>query len=133
MIDFNKIKTAGQKVLIEYPTKSESGLILINTENNTAQSGWFKIVAVGKGVSNPDITEGREGFVYFHHKPIELEEIVFKTSKEQAAEMKMQEDVGGIVISDALGGLKSAKDFKEPERMFALVGEYDVLFTRERK
>jgi hypothetical protein len=140
MIDFNSFEIKRGHVLIEYPTKTDSGFILIKADNSTAQSGWFKVVKSGKRDNAAALDEDiikevgtTEAFVYFHHQPYEFDEIVFKSRRDQKAEMEKKEGMEGIVISDGLGGLKNASELQEPERVFALVREHDILFTRERK
>ena len=36
--------------MIEFPTKTDFGLIIMTADNKTAQSGWFKVHKVGRKV-----------------------------------------------------------------------------------
>lgn len=132
-IDFDSIELTGTSLIIEFPTKSDGGLILVPADNTTKMSGWFKIIKTGEGVVDKRIQAGKEAFIYFHHDPYRLEEIIFHSREDQLNELNKNDATSNLVISDALGNLKDAKSMKEPEREFALVKEYDVLFFRDRK
>lgn len=132
-LNFNEIELTGTSILIEFPTKTDGGLILVPSDNSTRMSGWFKIIKVADGCVDKRIQEGKEAFIYFHHDPYRLDELVFRSRKDQLEELNKQEVTSNLVISDALGNLQHANASKEPEREFALVKEYDVLFFRDRK
>jgi co-chaperonin GroES (HSP10) len=135
-IDFNSFEITGNNILVEVPTKTKGGLILIS-DKKTLQSGWFEIVKVGKNpnkdkdgnIINTEITVGKEAFVYFHHEPYEFDAIVFKSKEDQLNEIENKQALSNIVLSDNLGGLATAKSTEE-ERSFILVREHDILFTR---
>ena len=137
-INFNAFEMRRGNILIEYPTKTSSGIVMIN-DNKTLQSGWFKVIKSGKfdNVQRSeedivaDVDKGKEVFVYFHHQPIEFEEIIFKSFKEQQQYITKQTATSSIILSDGMGGLKEAKSTDDDGRVFALVPEHSILFTRD--
>lgn len=125
MIDFNSFELTGKQVMIEYPTKSSFGLILINDDNKSLSSGWFKVVKTAKDVTQ--VKQGEEAYVYFHNKPLEVDELILKSRKDQKKQMEKDVAKGSLILPEptALNGLAEDKG-----REFGIIPENFVVLTR---
>lgn len=116
-----KFNVPSRFVLVELPTKTDFGLILINQENKSLEEGWFKVIKVGKDVV--EIKEGMEAYIFFHNKPYTFDELTFKSRKEQKEKVERLTALSHLTLPE------NSKD--EDLREFALVPESSCLFYRD--
>ncbi len=127
-IDFTKFNLKGKKIIIEIPTRETKGSFILINEKQNIQSGWFKILKTGSEVT--ECKEGDEAFLFFHHPPMFLEELVFQDKDTQERVVSKEEEKAKSVVELIPSLANSAIDLSEFERQFAIVGEYDLVMTR---
>lgn len=131
-IDFNSFELGRPNdVMIEFPTQTNFGLLLMTDGLKTTQSGWFRVVKTGKEVNKE--WEGKEAFIYFHNQPIEFDSLVLASRKEQKEQMIEESKEANKIIKDIKPTWETEKKVGEKwlERAFAVINAHDVVLTRE--
>lgn len=133
-LDFSLL-TLGREndVCIEFPTKTDWGLILVSDDLMTTRMGWFKVVKVGSAVTR--VKEGQEAFIYFYNQPIKFEEIHLAPRIEQKKEMEKEkaefEKTQSKIIQVKPTWEGAPKEEFVKDRMFAVLNSHDVIWVRD--
>lgn len=125
-IDFSKFKLNGKKCIIEVPTETQKGLLIMLNDKEQLKSGWFKLLKRGDQVT--DWEEEQEVFIYLNHPPIFLNELIFQDKETQEKVLEdLEEKTNSVIEVVQSDFVKEEKVFK---REFAVIQEYDILFAR---
>lgn len=120
-------------IMIEFPTKTNFGLMLMHDTLKTTQSGWFKVLKVGRKVIS--VKEGQEAFIYFYNQPVIFEEVHLASRKEQKEVMEKElaevEKKNSKIIQLEPTWTGAPKDEYIEGRIFAVINAHDVILTRE--
>lgn len=134
MFDFKEFELGRENdIMIEFPTKTDFGLIIMTADNKTAQSGWFKVHKIGRKVQS--VKEGQEAYIFFYNQPVIFEGMHLSSRAEQKKVMdeekeKAEKNSSKIIqVKPTWEG--APKDEMVDDRLFAVVNAHDVILTRD--